>query len=138
MKHCQKVDGIFLKSGGDAPAMFQFVDQALDQVAFAVERLLNGYNTLAFFLRRNHRRGTAFMDRLPKRGSHAASVGNDVAGGLLLQERLGLGDIGHFTAGEDQPQGKSFLIIEQMNLGAQSASGAPQRLVVFFLEPAAC
>ena len=64
-----------------------------------------------------------------------ATVGDHRLGGESLQERRCTLAIGLLTAGQKKTQGASQPITEQMNLGGQSSTGSPHRLLTRPLFP---
>src|SRR5919107_982635 len=136
MQHCQEVDRVLLEAGRDTAEMLQLIYRAFDHVSLPVDALIERIHDASVLLWWNHRFSASGADVLAKRVTNIAAIGNNVARPQVCQECRRLGHIMNLACGDAQTQRQSLSVAQQMNLGAQSASGTPQRLVVFFLEPA--
>jgi len=56
-------------------------------------------------------------------------VGDDAGSGAAGEELGGGGAVMHLAAGQDEAQGAALGVGEGVDLGGQSASGTPQRLI---------
>ena len=63
-------------------------------------------------------------------GSARAGHSKDGGAGPPLQQGFCLRDVADLTGGDDQPQGASERVGQHVDLGGQSASGTPQRLIL--------
>jgi hypothetical protein len=137
----QEVDGAFVVAGGDGAVLLELGEEILDEVARLVQGLVVGARVLAVGLGRDHGR----FARLPQRSDHP----------LLGVERL-VGDQGIRLEPRQQGiralqvvrlpgrEGKAGRVAERVDqgvdLGAQAASAAPDRLLAatFLIAPALC
>lgn len=112
------VSGELVVSGGDAPEVFDLVEEAFDQIAVFVERGVKASPLGGC--------GAAWDDGLGsgcRNGMHGtlaviALVGEDMVGPQSIEQPLDLGDVVAFTAGQDKADRVAKSIGCGMNLGA--------------------
>ena len=121
--------------------MLDFVDKALDQGAFPITIRIVLARLLAIFTRRNHRNRIMFKNKSDQIIAIIGAISQDIVTQLVAQERLALGTIMAFTAGQREAQGIAQRIRFYMDFGAESTATAPQGLgilsTVFLGAPAA-
>jgi hypothetical protein len=137
-------------AGGDAAEMLEFVDEAFDHVALAVEMPVVADDTRPGRVRRDH----GFRAKCGDGGADAVGivglVGDHVLGPLAFEQRLGLRGVlwgagspqprrVRLAGREDEPDELAERVDEQMDFAAQAAPRAANRLITkVFFEPAAC
>ena len=119
--------------------MLEFIEEALDEVSFAVEREIAGPRQLTICFWRNHRGDSPLGESADQRicvVSLVAKQGARVGGfkqGLRASQVVGLSRRQH------QFDGIAQGINEGVDFGRQSAAGSTDRLLaVFFRAPALC
>src|SRR5690606_28759361 len=109
--------------------VLQLVEAALDAVALAVKRLVVPNDLLAASVGRDHRLHTGGLDGRADGVAVVGLVGDDSTALHAIQHCLGRAAVVHLAAGQEEAQRSSERVREQMDLGRQSTSGAPQSLV---------
>jgi hypothetical protein len=120
--------------------VLQFVEEALDEVALAVEGEVRRPRLLAVGLRRDDRRDSPLLERLDERVGVVALVGDDGVGLKRFEQRLGLRDIGSLARCERKCDGVAERVDDGVDLRRQAAARAADglALAVFFWAPALC
>lgn len=126
-----------IESCGDSSVQFQFAKTSFDQVPLSVELLVVPDPALPVALGRDDGLHFPLLKPTTNLVGIVALVRNQALGTLVLQQRGCTLTIGLFSSGEQQPQGPSQPVAQQMNLSRQSSSGSPQSLVGRPLFPAA-
>jgi hypothetical protein len=130
----------FVEAGGDASEVLQLVEEALDEVALAVDLAVDHAADADIALRRDMGRGAIGLDEFDNGASKEATVGDHVAGQAepldqLWKRRL----VGSLTGCEDQAHREAVLIHDGVDLGAQSSTRTADGVIrTPFLPPAAC
>jgi len=138
MDHRQEVDRVLLESSRHAAKMLQSVEHTFDDIALPIEAFAERIYRPCIAFGRNYGSGAGLMDIAANLFADIAAVGEHVSSLLTGQQGSRLSDIVDLAGRNQQPQRQPPSIAQQVNLRAQSSSGTPQSLVVFFLEPAAC
>ena len=136
----EKVSGEFIVARGDGTEMLEFVEEALDEVALAVEREVAVALGRAVGLGRDHRGDAARGEIFDQRVGVESLVGEEgLRIGVLEQRRSG-GEIVRLTRRQHQGIGIAEGIDERMDFGGQSAARPADGLVFapFFRAPALC
>ena len=120
--------GELVESRENAPVMLDLVDQAFHQMTLFVEMSIIVVLLLASSTRRNDWLGTAVQDNLTKWIGIIGHVGNHILTFVTGEQSLCLSDIMTLPAGQCKPQRIAQCIDVDMDLGAESASAAAQRL----------
>src|SRR5690349_11840273 len=135
------MDGPLVVASGDRPVLLQLGEEILDQVACFVEVLVVGARLLAVRLGRDHR-GLA---GLLQGSEHALLgverlVGDQRGRGQVRQQRLRTLQVVRLPRREGEAGRVAERVHERMDLGAQAAAAAPDRLVAapFLTAPALC
>ena len=102
--------------------MFDFVEEALDEIAFAVEREIAEALDDAVCFRRDDGFGATGFDETDNDFAVIAFVGQHVFCGDILQEQFCLGAIGGVSGSEDEAQRIAQGVAQCMQLGGQSAA----------------
>jgi len=120
--------GELVESRENAPIVFHLVDQALHQVAFFVEVSIIVVLLLAGGTRRDYGLGPTVQDNLAKWIGVVGLVGNHILAFVAGEQGFCLGDIMTLPTSQCKPQRVAQGVDVDMNLGAESASAAAQRL----------
>ena len=137
----EEVSGGLVVTSGDRAVLFEFGEEVLDQVTSGVEGSIELPLLLPIGLRWDH--------HLLSRGGHRLDdtfigvvgfVGDQRVSFEVGQEFIGADEIMDLAAGQIKAGWITQRIDPRVNLGAQSAARAPDRLVfpVFFWAPALC
>ena len=131
----------FVVACGDGAELFELAKEVLDQTAFGVERLFISAWRRPIVLRRDDRHLSCLLERLehPLFGIERL-VGDEHVGLHLGQERIGPFQIVRFPARQQEAGRVAKRIRDGVDLGAQSAARAPDRLIrtPFLRAPALC
>lgn len=120
--------------------MFEFVEEAFDEVALAIELGIDRTLDAAVALGRDMGAGTVFGDKFENGAGIVAAVGDDVAcqRQALDQARKG-GFIGGLARREDEADGQAAATDHGVDLGAQSSTRTTDGVIrAPFFPPAAC
>jgi hypothetical protein len=135
----EEISGEFVVAGGDSSKVLEFIEEALDKIAFAVEREIAISLGAAAGRRRDNRSDSALGQGVDKPISVEGLVADQGIGIGGFNERLGAGQIVGLTWREHQLDGIAQSIDERVDFGGQSAAGSADRLLaVFFRAPALC
>lgn len=120
--------------------MLQFAEEALDQVAAAVECWVDGALEASARGGRDVRPGSSLSDEIDNGIAVVSSVGDHIRSGGELQEQIGDGTpVMGLTSRQGQADRKTVLVDHGMDLGAQSSTRAADGVILApFLPPAAC
>jgi hypothetical protein len=133
-----------LRRGRDATVLLEGVEEALDEIALAIEGEVGLARLTAIGLWWNDGRDATFIERLDERVAVVAFVGQQRRGLDPLVEFVeqghGLIDIGGLARRQRQRDGQAERIDDGMDLGRQTTARAADGLVlaVFFWAPALC
>ena len=137
---CEEVSGELVVSGCDGTEVFEFVEEALDEVALAVDCGIDGALDAAIALGRDMGPRAVLGDHVEDGAGVVAAVGDGVAGGpeIVEQHRHG-GLVGGLARAEDEAQRQAPGVDDDMDLGAQSAPRSSNGVIrAPFFPPAAC
>jgi len=137
----EEVSSSFVVAGGDGAKLLELAVEVFDEMASLVELLVESSRRLA--------RAPWWDDKglsCAQQGVNDTLVGiegfvGQQGGGLhVRQQRIGAAQIMGLPRGQKEAQGVAQSIDQGVDLGAQSAFAAPDRLVcaVFFWAPALC
>ena len=129
----------FFIAGGDATELLKPTKKALNEMAFAIGMLVIGmrFNTILGW--GNHGLRTRSVDQCNKSVGIIGFVRDDLACLQACNEISSLRNIMHLTPGKQPAHWIAQSICRHMNLGAQPAARAADRLRAgFFWAPAAC
>src|SRR5580693_8284805 len=76
---CEEVSGSFVVTCGDTAEVLELIEEALDEVALPVERVIDGALDLAVAAGRDMGAATATFDQINYGASVVAAIGNEVA-----------------------------------------------------------
>jgi len=136
----EEVAGELVIARGDGTEVFELVEEALDEVAFAVESWVDRAFDPHIALAGDMGRGAAGLDHLDDGAGEVAPVGDDVAGKdqPIEQVRRG-GLVGSLAGGEQEAHGQAVGIDDDVDLGAQSTPRSSDGVIrTPFFPPAAC
>ena len=111
---CEEVSCELVISCGDGAEMFEFVEEALDQIALAIEAEIDGTADADVALAGDVGLGAAGFDQIDDGLGVIATVGDDIAGERQIVEELrGRGFVGGLTGGEGEAHGQSNVRIRR-------------------------
>jgi hypothetical protein len=135
----EEISGELIVTRGDAPKVLEFVEEALDEVAFAVEREVAFALGLAVGLGRDHRNDVARREGIDERIGIIGLVGNAGLRIDVFQQRLCASEIVRLSRRQHQAMRIAQGVDQGMDFGSQSAARSADRLfAVFFRAPALC
>lgn len=122
------------------PVVLDLIEEALNEVALAVECEVAVADLFSVGLRRNDRRDVARFEPLDERVGVVALVSNHGVGREVFEQRLGLRYIVNLPRRERERDWIAERIDGRVDFRRQSATRAADRLIlaVFFWAPALC
>lgn len=130
----QKRGGELVVARCDGAEFLQGAEEALDEVAFAIEGEVGITRLLGIGLRGDDGRDVARFECLDQGFGIVALVGDQRVGLDRLEQGLGLGDVGGLPRRQRERDWKPKRIDDRMDLGRQPAARAADGLIlaVFF------
>jgi len=101
--------------------VFDFQEEPLDEVAFAVQRIVAG-DLWGGYSGRDDGDRVLLSDGIAERLGIVTLVAEDIVGGQIGDERFGVGVVAGLTGREDEPEGIAQGIDDGMDLGGQPAA----------------
>ncbi len=139
MNSSEKISGEFVVARGDGSKVLEFIEEALDEIAFAIEREIAIPLDLAVGLRRDNGGDFPLVQRVYKRIGVEGLVAEQGIRLDVFNQRLRANEIMSLTWREHYLDGITQGIDERVDFGAQSAARSADRLfTVFFRAPALC
>lgn len=139
MNERQERFGEFVVSRGDAPELLETGEEALDQIAIAVEMTIEVARRKPIGSGWNHCFGASRFDPGHEVIGVVSLVGDDCLTGQALDQCRGMVDIGDLPGRENHPQRIAQRIDHHVQLGRQSAARAADFLTPrFFWAPVEC
>lgn len=117
-----------VESGGDAAELFESGEASFDPIAVPIARLVVGPRLLAT-AGWNYRFTALALNQIDQFPTVIALVSQHVPCLQVCYQRRRLRDVVAIPTGQQKTNRTTVTIDRQMNLGAQSASGAPQSRV---------
>ena len=136
----EKVSGEFVVSGCDPPEVLEFVEEAFDEVALAVDMEIDRALDLDVALGGDVSVGAAGLDEFDDGAGIIAAVGDHVAGQTqsVDQDRK-RGFVGGLARREYEPDRQAASVDDDVDLGAQSSTRTADGVIrTPFFPPAAC
>jgi hypothetical protein len=135
----EKVSRKFVVAGGDSTKVLYFIEESLDEIAFAVESKVTRRRRLTVGFGRDHRVDVSLGKSVAERIGVVCLVSDERSWIDPFEQRLRASQIVNLTRREHHIDGIAERIDEDVNLGGQSAAGSADRLfTVFFRAPALC
>lgn len=136
----EKGAGEFIIACGYSPKPFELAEKPLNQVAFAVKSEVGFALDEPIGLGGNHRDNPPFFQSLDQGIGVVGLVGEEGFGFDFCEQGGGLPQVRVLAGGERYGNGIAKSIGDNVDLGAQSASGSTDGLTgaVFFRAPALC
>jgi hypothetical protein len=135
----EEIPGEFVIAGGDGAKVLELVEEALDEVTFAIEYEVAVPRSLAIGGWRNHRTDLPPVERLDQPVGIVSLVPNQSLRIDVFDQRLCASQIVGLPGREPQHDGVAKSIDQRVDFGGQSAAGSADRLLaVFFRAPALC
>ena len=125
---------------GDCAEVFEFIEEPLDEVAFAIEGEIGVTRFEAVGLGRNDGHDAPLLEGVDQGVGIIGFVGQERLGLDFIEQRPGLADIGRLPRRERQNGRVAKRIDDGVDLGGQPSTGPTDGLVAafFFLAPALC
>ena len=114
--------------------MLDFIDEALDQVTFAVQPSVVLAQYIRPLVRWDHRLNASLQEVIKEVGSRVASVGNQAFKIETFQQVLSLGDVVALSGCQSKSQRTTKTVDSHMDLGAKATPTATQRLFTVFFQ----
>ncbi len=139
MNSGKEIPGKFVVARRDSAEVFELVEEALDEIAFAVERVVACTLDFAVGLWRDYRGDFALGESVDQRIGVVGLIGEQGAWISAVDQRLRAGQIVRLPRRKHQFDRIAQGIDQGMDFGRQSAAGSADRLLaVFFRAPALC
>jgi hypothetical protein len=124
---------------GDSSIMLEFIEEALDEVTFAVEREIASPRRLTIGFWRNHRGDSSLRESVDQRISVVSLIAKQGIWIGAVDQLLRTSQIVGLSRRQHQFDRIAQGIDEHVDFGRQSAAGSADRLrPVFFRAPALC
>ena len=131
--------GEFVVARCNAPELLDATEESLDQISLLVDMTIERTGIESIGTRRNHCLTTLSRNRCDEGIRVVSFVGDDETRRLILDQRVGLIDIGNLASRENHAQRIAQRIDGNMQFGRQSAPRATDTLPPFFFwAPAEC
>ena len=135
----EKISGELVIACGNSAELLEFIEEALDEIAFAVERVVASPLDLAVGLRRDDGNDSPLGQGVDERIGVERLVADQGLWIDAVNQRLCTSEIMGLTWREHYFDGIAQSIDEHVDFGGQSAAGSADRLLaVFFRAPALC
>lgn len=136
----EKISSELVVTRGDASEMLDNTKESLDEVAFAVERVVTISLDDAVGLGRYDRNDVTLGEDVDQSVGIISLVREERLRIDLIEQWLCLAEIGRLSSGQREADGVAQRVDDGMDFRRQSASGASDGLVftVFFRAPALC
>ena len=135
----EKISGKFVVACGDGAKVLEFIEEALDEIAFAVEREVAIPRDLAIGLWGDHGGDLPPGESVDQRISIVSLIADQGLWIDVIDQRLRASQIVGLPWREHQLDWVAQGIDERVDFGRQSAAGSADRLsAVFFRAPALC
>lgn len=115
---------------GKASEVFEAAEAAFDAIAVFVERSIVRNDDLARAIGRDHGCRIHFVDALSQGIAVIGFISKDGLARLPFEQSGGLRDVASLPGRHDEAKRSSERVGEHVNLGGQSTSGTPQRLIL--------
>ncbi len=136
----EEVSGELVVARGDAAEVFEFIEEAFDEIAMAVERGIDRALGLAILLGRDMRARAVRSDERDDGFGVVAPVGDGISGrGQAGDERRHASLVGGLARGHQEADRQAPGIDDDVDLGAQSSTRTANGVIrAPFFPPAAC
>ena len=120
--------------------MFEFVEEAFDQISLTIETEVDGSLLLASSEGGDVRLGSVLGDKIDDSLGVVSPIGNGVGRGFQPGQQVGHSRlVGGLAGGHDQAHRQAMSIGDEMQLGAQSSTRTADGVIrAPFFPPAAC
>ena len=137
---CEEVSGELVVARGDSPEVFEFIEEALDEVALAIDVSFDDALDADVALRGDMGFGAGGFDLVDDREREVPAVGDDIARQRhAIDQRRKRRLVGGLAGGEQEPDRQAAGIDDGMDLGAQSSTRTADGVIrTPFFPPAAC
>ena len=136
----EEIGGGLEVAGCDASVVFQTIEEALDEIAAALERRIDRADDADVALARDVSGGARGLDGRNDRLAEVAAIGDDIATQRQGGEQLGRGGlVGGLPRGEHRPHQQAATVDDGVDFGSQSPARATDGVIrTPLLPPAAC
>ena len=140
VKAAEEVASGFFVSSCDPPEMFDDIEEAFDEIAFAVEREVTWPLDLPVRLGRDDHCDAARFEIVDEAVGIIALVAEKGSRLYLIGQQFGLLDVVNLSTGEAEHQRIAECIDNRMDLGRQPTTRTAYRFIdaAFFKAPALC
>ena len=139
MNSGEKISSEFVVARGDAPVVLDFVEEALDEIALAIEHEITIALHLAVGLWRDHWNDCPPIERVDQRIGVVSLVADEGARIGSFEQRLRASQIMVLPRRQHQAERIAQGIDERVDFGGQSSARSADGLrAVFFRAPALC
>jgi len=118
-----------VEAGCEASEVLELVEASLDSIAGFVERAVVRDDDFARSVGRNDCLHSGFGDPVPEGVAVIGLIGDESGAFDPVDHRRRGDDVMKLPAGDHEPQRAAQSVGQHMDLGGQSASGTPQRLI---------
>lgn len=135
----EEVSGELVIAGCDCAVLFEFIEEPLDEVTFAIEGVVAGALDRAAGGWRDDGSDSPPVERLDQAISVVGLIGEQGLEVCPFDQRLGLAEVRGLARGQREFYRVAERIDQGVDLGGQSAAGSADGLLaVFFRAPALC
>ena len=127
MDHRKEVFGEFVVTGGDATEVLELAEEALDQVALAIEDLAEAGLPFAIGFGRNVRHRALRLDQVADAVGVIGFVGQDNGAGIeAIQQPIRRRSVMRLTCCQAEPDRQPLRIDKRVDPGRETTSGATE------------
>ena len=126
----EEVDGAPVVAGGDTPEVLEFVEAPLDAVSQAIDISVVVIGLCSSGMRRDDGGCADCGNRLAQRSGVVSTVAKNITGALAGQQYSSFCDVMCLSRRQRKAQWPAQTVGQHVYLGGQSASGAPQSLIL--------
>ena len=130
MNHGKEVGGEFVVSSGDTAEVLQLGEEALDEVALAVETLAEARFPFPIGFGRNVGRGSLLLDQCADAVGIVSLVGqHDRVRAEMIEQRFSGLAIMRLTSGQTEPDREPLRIDDRVDFSREPAPGATETMI---------
>lgn len=130
MDHGEEVGRELVVAGGDTAEVFELAEEALDQVAFAVEPFGKARLPLSVNLGRNVGRGALLLDQRAEAISVVSLVGqHDRAGAEMVEQLVSDLAVMRLASGQPKPDREALRVDDGVDFGREPAARATETVI---------
>lgn len=135
----EEVDGVFFEAGGDPASVFEFVEEAFDEIALPIQDLAVAARPSPASSGWDAGSDMALAQELTEPVGVVGFVSDEATiGWNHIEQSAGGAKIVRLAGGQGQAHRQAAAVDHGIDLGRQPAARAPNRLIAVFLGAAAC